>query len=322
MKESIHKPNDPIVCEETVITHTQDQCLPKPCPVRAILRLSPRLVFSIDSDELPRIIFERYQKIPFFISLQGGGKVRVRLGSYDPNSITRQGFKGSLVPVQTPCTVVPMDAQIQSVRFSVLNFKQFHGTQDRWSENYRLGIATLKTDYWQIDIKEKSTLDEDLEILKPDGGYAVTHDGSIWRLDNSVFTVKEVICLLDGLRAFLSFARGAGCGITLVKGIDKDGKETPIVWGTRHAEPWIGNRNSWLTSRDGGDSLSEAFPGFWRLFSDKEWNDIIRRVIDLYLISNNSPFHVGIILSQAALESLSYKINGRIDKSAKMLRKS
>ena len=74
-------------------------------------------------------------------------------------------------------------------------------------------------------------------------------------------------------------------------------------------EPWNENGRSWFTQNDGGDSLSEAFPGFWRLFAEEEWNDTIRRAIDWYLNSNNSAIHVGIVLAQAALEALSYKIN-------------
>ena len=305
----MQKPNEPIVLEDTSITHIQDQCLPTPCPIRAVLRLSPRLQFSIDSDEFPTIIL-RFMYEPFCISLKNGGRIKVKIGSYDLNSISKHRFKGSLCPVQSPCTVAQPDVLLRSVRFSVLNFEKFHGTQDKWigvdGKCLCLGVAKLEADRWRIDIISTPSLSEDVKILERDGGHAVTHTGSIKCSNDEAFSVEEAVNLLGGLRAFLSFARGVACGLTLVKGIDESGEERSILWGATYVEPWNENRRSWLA---GGDSLSEAFPGFWELFAEEEWNDTIRRAIDWYLNSNNSAIHVGIVLAQAALESLSYRIN-------------
>ena len=306
----MQKPNEPIVLEDTSITHVQDQCLPTPCIVRAVLHLSPRLQFSIDSDEFPLIFLKRFMYEPFCISLKSGGRIKVRIGSYDPNSVSEHGFKGLLYPVQSPCTVAQPDVLLRSVQFSVLNFKTFHSTQDKHINvdgmYWRLGFAKMEANRWRIDIKENRSMTEDRKILKQEGGYAITHNGSINCLNSEMFSVREVVTLLGGLRAFLSFARGAASGLTLVKGIDEIGEERSIVWGTSYVEPWNGNRSSWLAR---GDSLSEVFPGFWKLFAEEEWNDTIHRAIDWYLNSNNSAIHTGIVLAQAALESLSYRIN-------------
>ena len=101
-----------------------------------------------------------------------------------------------------------------------------------------------------------------------------------------------------------------------------------LEWGITHTESWSQGRTawSWLPTIDGGDSLPQLFSGFWRLYDDSDWRDTICTVIDWYLNSNNGPFHVGIILAQAALESICYKIVGNIisDKEslAKFLRAS
>ena len=309
----MQKPNQPIILEETSITHIQGQCLSTPCSIRSMLHFSPRLRTSIESDEFPRCILSKFMRLPFQISLHTGGKVEARVASWDPNSVSKQNFKGSLVPVYSPCTVIPKTTRICSVSFSVINFERFLGRNDKWINVdgmcRRLGVAKLEADRWRIDITENSSFSENREILKQESGYAVTHTGSIECKNGEVFSVEEAENLLEGLRCFLSFAGGTACGLTLVKAVDENGEEGSLMWGSTYVEPWNENNHSWLPLSDGGDSLSEAFPRFWDLFTGKGWNDTIRRSIDWYLHGNSGALHVGIVLAQAALESLSHRIN-------------
>ena len=311
----MQKPNQPIVLEETSITHIQEQSLPAPCPIRSILHLSPRLRPSIDSDEFPRCILSKNMYMPFRISLSTGGKLEVR----------RIG--GSLIPVHSPCTVIPKTTQIRSVSFSVLNFKRFYGAEDKGINvdgmYRRLGVAKLEADRWRIDIIENCNFSsEDRKILKQESGYAVTHTGSIECKNGDAFSVQDAENLLKGLRTFLSFAAGAACGLTLVKAIDENGEERCLMWGSAHVEPWNENKHSWLPVIDGGDSLTEAFPKFWDLFTKEEWNDTIREAVDWYLNGSSGAIRVGIV-AQAALESLSSRINQKkIKPVAKALRQA
>ena len=242
------------------------------------------------------------------------------LKSWNPNIISEQGFKGSLLPVENPYPiVVPDDVLLVSVQFSVLNFPQFYGKDDTYikvaNTMQNVGVAKLEHDAWRIDITATPSLSDDLKILKQEGGYAVTHEGSVKRSDGTAFSVKEVVNLLDGLQTFLSFARGAACGLTLVKGVDDRNAERVIVWGSiRNVQPWQGQPNkgnSWMEPFHGGDSLSEAFPGFMRLYEQDRWQGTLRQVIDWYTIANNAWLDVDIVLAQVALESLSYTINNR-----------
>ncbi len=307
------KPNEPVVLDDTSITHIQDQCLSTPCKVRAVLRLSPRLQFSIDSDEYPLFMRQRFMYEPFFISLKSGGRIRVKLKSCSLNKDSVIGFKGSLGPVQSPCTVARSDVRLKSVRFGILNFITFYGAQDKHIEidgvYRRLGFAILEVDHWRIEIKENRNFFENQKILKQSGGYAITHTGAIYSLNNKVFTVGDVLPLIDGLGTFFSFARGTACGLTSVKGIDVSGGEQSILWGTKYVTHWQESRHTWLAKHDGGGSLSGSFRGFWELYTKEEWKDAIRRAIDWYVNSAGSAIHVGIVLTQAALESLSYIIN-------------
>lgn len=68
----------------------------------------------------------------------------------------------------------------------------------------------------------------------------------------------------------------------------------------------------------GGDILSELFPEFFTLFESRnEWKETITRAVDWYVQSNESATHVGIILTQVALERLAYQVLGRARKEGR-----
>ena len=309
------KPNDTIFLEETSITHIENRYLATPCSVRVTLHLSPRIMCRIDSDSLP--IWLVNINGPFSVTLKNGHKIKAFL-HYNLNdffySASRETFKGFLVPYKSPCTVVQPDTQIQSVHFSVLNFPTFYGQNDQLVDlggtSHRLGVAKMTYDDWRIEITKVSPSLEDRKPLNRDNNYSVTHSGFFKRFNSETFCVEEANNILRGLRSFLSFARGYACGLTLVKAIDHAGKEIILEWGATYTESWNQGSDTWLPTVDGGDSLSEVFPGFWSLYIDSDWKDTISAVIDWYLNSKNSPFHVGIILTQTALEALCYKIAG------------
>ena len=311
------KLNDTIFLEDTNITHIENQCLPIPCLARVTLSLYPKIMCRIDSDNLP-IWLVNHQNSPFFVTLKNGSNIKVHLRHYDLNNLlfgsSKDTFKGSLVPHKQPCTVIQTDVWVRSVSFSVLNFQKLYGRKDKWIK--------MNHGDWRIEIAEDPTFSENEELLNQYDGYAVTHTGIIQRCDGEIFCVKEAEHILRGLRAFLSFARGSACGLTLVKAIDQYDREMVLEWGTTHTESWSQGRTSWLPTINGGDSLSQLFSGFWRLYDNSDWRDTISNVIDWYLNSNNGPIHVGIILAQAAFESMCYKIVEKNKRPEKLLRAS
>ena len=313
------KLNEPIFLENTNITHIENHRLPSPCSVHVVLYLWPTITCRAESNNLPTWLLNDYQYKPFFVTLENGCKIKSLL-SYNLNDLlfnrnSRDTFKGFLVPYINPCTVAQSDTRIKSVSFSVLNFEQFYGSYDKKIEvagEYvrKLGATEMKDDDWQIDIAETLNSSENRRILRRYGGYFITHTGLIKRSKGKPFTVNEAENVLNGLRALLSFSSGSACGLTLVKATDLNDRELILKWGATYTKPWNHGVKAWLPITDGGDSLSLLFPGFWRLYDDLNWNDTIRMVIDWYLNSNNNASHVGIVLSQAALESLFYKIIG------------
>ena len=82
-------------------------------------------------------------------------------------------------------------------------------------------------------------------------------------------------------------------------------------WGV-HRVSELSNGCSWLRTAGGDDILSGLFPKFFGLLESKSgWKETAVRAIEWYLESNESPPHVGLILTQAALERLSYEALGR-----------
>ncbi len=309
-------PNKPIFLENTSITHVENSRLREPCSVNVVLHLSPTIACRIESDNLPIQLMKNYQNKIFLVTLENGCNIKVLL-SYSLNDFfhnrnSKETFKGFLFPYMSPCTVAQLNTLIKSVSFCILNFKSFYGSRDKRAEvneNHRwLGATEMEYGPWRIDITEIPTFFENRKILEQEDGYSVSHTGSIKHSDGETFSVREAENILTGLRTFLSFASGSVCGLTLVKAVDKYDRELVLEWGTSHVEPWSQGTRSWLPIIDGGDSLSQLFPGFWHFYDNPDWRNTLSTVIDWYFNSSNSPAHVGIILTQAALESLSYKI--------------
>ena len=282
--KTVHEANHPIILAETQIIDIDGQSVRT--PARVVLRLSPRLGLAIESNNLPPSILN---KRDLEIELENGARMTVFVGSYKLGRC----LEGALFPLIQPCEVINTREPLFSVEFSILNFPEFFGQHDQWSEDRRLGVAKLQAGPWITIITAAPNLDESQKTLRAAGGYAVTHTGLITRSDGGLFSVEDVEKLLSGLRAFLSLARGASCGIANVEGKDHHGERCWVRWGSQYIAPWESTR-SCLTRVDRGDVLTDVFLGFWQLFTkDEAWQESILRSIDWYLHSNESAMHVG-----------------------------
>ena len=140
--------------------------------------------------------------------------------------------------------------------------------------------------------------------LKRNLGYGITYSGTLGRINAASFHAQDAAALLTALRAFLSFARGAACGVTLVEGESASGQKSWVRWGAHHTEPWDRNL-SWFRELDGADVLSTLFPQFIeRTEEDKGKGRSLLRALDWYTQSNVTAPYIGIILTLASLERL------------------
>ena len=290
-----------ILHETTELAEIQGEALNRPCQVKVISFAARNVGCTVESESLPRIILEKYFGDPFNISLASGPRFDVRLGGYDPNTVSQREFKGTLVPVRCPFLVASENAQIKSVHFNILNFSCFF-------EMACLSAPRNLTNNrnWEIGIS-KVIKNEDKAKLTQEGGYAVTHEGTVQCSDGSDFSVAEVWHVLGGLTRFLSFSQGARCAVIHIRGQDTDGREVPLVWGSTHVERWDEFQGVLHTMNSGTEPLSSAWPGFLNAIHCKEKADSICRAIDWYLVANNSDFASGLVIAQAGLELLAPK---------------
>ena len=301
----MHEPNQPITVESTDIVEMDGQSMD--VPVNIMFRLLPFPAVVIEADELPNLVLKKER---FEIALANGARLEAMVRSF--NLGTR---RGSLIPARQPVNVIDKGAPLRLLHFSILNFPEFDGNQMKSSIDEGVFTAIphtkIETPDWCVEVTGVQNISDVVKTLKREKGYGVTYNGVITRSDRADFTVGEVETLLTALRTFFSFARGTSCSLALVEGKDQYSQQSWVRWGAHHVAPW-NNRKSWFRQHGGDDILSKLFPRFWCLFeSGDEWKRTILRTIDWYLLSNESATHTGIILTQAALERLSYQILGR-----------
>ena len=302
-----HEPNQPISLINTDIVQIDGQFVN--ISASAIFRLFPYPGVVIEAEETPLIVFQM-QKERFEIALRNGARLEVMTESFKfPRGKCR------LVPSRQPVDVFDKGLPLRKVNFGILNFPELLGNQSLWSSEGRTGTAIphakLETSSWCVEITGVSNISDVVKTLKQDGGYGLTYNGVVTRSHGAEFSVKDVQPLLTALRVFLSFARGTSCSLALVEGQDQYKEASWLRWGAHHVESWKKER-SWLRLLNGADILSELFPKFWCLLLEggEKGKGTILRAIDWYLQSNVSAPYVGLLLTQAALERLSYQILG------------
>ena len=283
---------------------------------QVMLHLSPtpRICIEIDSVQLPSDFDESAGA--FDISLDSGATFSVR-----PDHVRFERTKdklfckgsftlasGSVTPIQ------PVD-ELTEVQFGLLNFPAFLGeeyqppkTIEECKRGYqRRDFVKLEASPWVIEVKSFKNTRETIQRLRADGGYGLTHEGSIRRSDWKSFSVNQVPPLMELLRLFLSFARGANCGLTLVVGMNDKGQRAWETWSASRPSPWSGVR-SWF-DHDDGMTLAELFPGFYRRLWKAPGHHPLTMALQWYLLSNETrSLEGGIVLTQAALERLSQEL--------------
>ncbi len=307
----VYDANHPIPLEKACITNIEGQSVRT--PVRVILQLLPRPRLAIEFDNFSEVRDHMFKET-CSISFENGRKVEMRFIRVTHTAT----IHGAFSPVEQPCTILDRGSPLQSVQFSILNFPEFRGMQDQYielnGERQLCGIAQLVAMPWSITITATPNLSKKLGTLKKDGGYALTHTGIIERSDGRTFSVEDVENLLSGLRLFLSFVRGASCGLTCIEGRDHKGERSWVKWGSTYTMPWRYVNSCADDGRTRWQILSEAFPGFWGLFGQQAvvLNQPISLALYWYLCANESnSVSPGIILTQAALERLAHEIAGK-----------
>ena len=207
--------------------------------------------------------------------------------------------------------------QISYLIFHLFNFVDLNGTrqtvENDGSKNHRIEHVDLVCDEWHVELKSLISTREDIKSLKEEGGYRLTHIGGIRKKDNTLFSGQNAKQCLKALRFFLSFAKGGWCEPVCSVGFDESGARVYESWCSPK-EPWH-TPMSWFDPHH-SSQLVDFFPGFIDKWRDGEWGEALHEVIYWYLNANFSSrgIDAGIILSQAAIERLSYEYSVKYKK--------
>ena len=191
------------------------------------------------------------------------------------------------------------DTQMQYVVFHLFNFKRICANKGSYCENVH-----LEADNWVIELKSLAESENNFEILKKEGGYGLTHIGHLRKKDNTFISGKEAREMLNALRYFFSFAKGNWCNPVCAVGFDSSDRVWEL-WSSP-IESCFSQKGSWFDEHH-SEQLENLFPGFINHWVTEDWNDTLQKVIYWYLNANTSRIDAGIILTQSALERLSYE---------------
>ena len=233
----------------------------------------------------------------------------------------------SLVPVDSSVTGLDTGEPLHSVHFGLINFPDFmkQGSVESFvfddgRKGFRVSKATqLNGPPWLVEIRAVDNIRQVQNSLSQQQGFGLTHRGSVRRCDGKSFSKESVQSVIEALRLFCSFARGVYCGLTLLTGTNQAGEPVWEQWEVSNVETWKAYR-SWFDTRN-GQILEDVFPGFWAQFQGFQRNDRTRIALEWYLDSNaQKALHSSIVLSQAALERLSFLQVGK-NLTAKQMRR-
>lgn len=215
-------------------------------------------------------------------------------------------------PKSEPITGIgDSSTRLARVVFHLFNFSDFIGTERSFElkgiTNHAIEHLVLASKNWRVRLRSLLVTRENIETVKKEGGYRFTHLGCLERIDGAQFSVKEAGDQLHAIRFFLSFARGGWVQPVCPVGFAPAGR----VW-----ESWSSPNegrytySSWF-DRHHASELETLFPGFMDRWEDDDWREALQEVIYWYLNANDSARGVdaGIILTQAAIERLSYEFS-------------
>ena len=227
---------------------------------------------------------------------------------------------GGLVfsPTRSGITVTQPSSAISTAVFHLFNFPDFwaperHGqaaAEPATQFERKCRRTVLMGDGWLVTIAALDGIYELDRELDSQGGYVITHIGTIARENGTTFTSERLDDLLTCLHHFLSFTLGCWAGLALPVGFDSDGSRVFEQWGMRNSAgghwdsfcSWFGRLN--------GELLSQVFPGFLSLWNNILWREPLARAVYWYVGACTGGFQIGvdtgIILAQTALELLSW----------------
>lgn len=159
-----------------------------------------------------------------------------------------------------------------------INYFHFYLPNFGINSNVPLPLEFVNYKNWEVRLKQFENIASLFETLDRDGGYAFTYECLITHSDRSLFTCDQALFLIDPLRIFFSFVRGAICSPLFLSGrrAGSDGDGDIHVF---EIHPKSSLPPAWPLSR-----WSESIPLPWcDEHSHQDLNDAFNRFMDFYI---------------------------------------
>jgi len=206
---------------------------------------------------------------------------------------TARGYETALDGFFDQAVEVGRGRGLSAVRFELVNFPLLEGMLPTTAGPWTLAIAPKVP---------AATFD----ILRREGGYALTATGRVERSDGRRFTAHAANEVLDSLFHFLSFAVGAWSAPTLLAGLDDHDNVIWNRWEISRTSPWSWHPH-WLPRR-GQQAAIDLFGQWHGRWADPYWKEVLGRATYFMMAANQPIVDVGLTTAQAALETLAYSI--------------
>ena len=148
-----------------------------PAYARAEMRLSPTPSVFLTFPENPPAVVSSLYSIGQETLLRLPGSLGFRAGTVTFE--LGQSASSTVRLLQMPVTVFKTGKDLLSVRFDIINFPTLYDS------------VTLTAASWQIEIKPREQFREIVKQLESDGGYGLTHVGTVTRLDGQTFSADD-----------------------------------------------------------------------------------------------------------------------------------
>ncbi len=266
---------------------------------------SPQVRFITDN---PPIAEVRKLNGPEDISLQLDDGTKVERGIITARSISRnmQGELASLSGIIGERIIRSENSSIKYVKFLLPNFQDIIGKPISCGDGNSISRSILRhSGSWKITIDAVDHSKDVFDFIEKTSGFGVTHIGKIEKEDGDFFTSDDAISILEALHWYCSFAIGRWTGPCLPFGFDQDGETVWQMWDFFRISPFHKN-SSWLGWGSRRHIFEEPFQGFFALWTDDDWNEIIELSIHWYIDANSRQGSIegAIVLTQVALELL------------------
>jgi hypothetical protein len=196
--------------------------------------------------------------------------------------------------------------QLNEIGFQIVNFQDFFtpGPKPAPVFGFPPHVADLRYGGWLVRLTAVKEHREIFKSLGETGGYAFTHLGRLEREDGALFEIQDADGVLEALRRFLSFARGAACNFPVLWGAASDGTIVWERWASAVVDPWKG-RDNWFDEHH-GNLLAELFPAFAQIVADPDLEPPLGLALHWYRASNTRAggMEGSIILALTALDLL------------------